>query len=148
MKSCKLIIQINKPVSKVFQFTLDPKNTPLWIDSIVKEEVNEAPTKVGTIYRNLNKKSVWSEYLVTKYEKDKTFEFVSSDKNYHVKYTLTPLKNYCCELEYFEWVEKGELENPFNIQILEKLKLVLESQKNLVEVFQHQNLKNKSYIVY
>ena len=127
MKSNRLLIRINKPLSVAFQFTLDPKNTPLWIDSIVKEEVNEVPTKVGTIYRNINKKNVWSEYLVTKYEKDKTFEFVSSDKNYHVKYTFLPEEDNTCELEYFEWVENGELKNPFNIQILEKLKSVLES---------------------
>ena len=127
MKSNRLLIRINKPLSVAFQFTLDPKNTPLWIDSIVKEEVNEVPTKVGTIYRNINKKNVLSEYLVTKYEKDKTFEFVSSDKNYHVKYTFLPKGDNSCGLEYFEWVENGELKDPFNIQILEKLKSVLES---------------------
>lgn len=127
MKSCKLTVQINKPSSFVFQFTLDPKNTPLWIDSIVEEEVNEVPTKVGTIYRNLNKENVWSEYIVTKYEKDKNFEFVSRDKNYHVRYTFVSKGDSVCELEYFEWVENGELENPFNIKVLEKLKSILEN---------------------
>jgi len=129
MKECKLTIQINKLASTVFEYLLDPNNTPLWIDSIVKEEVNEVPTKVGTIYRNVNKEGVWSEYLVTQYEKDKYFEFVSSNKNYHVKYTLTPLENNRCELEYYEWVVEGELEEPFTIHILEKLKVLLERVK-------------------
>jgi hypothetical protein len=127
MKNCKLTIRINRSASDVFQFTLDPKNTPLWIDSIIHEETNETPTKVGTIYRNMNKEGAWSEYLVTEYEKDKVFEFVAADKNYHVKYTLTPLDTVSCELEYFEWVEQGELEAPFTIQILEKLKDLLEA---------------------
>ncbi len=126
MKNCRLIIKINRTASEVFQFTLDPNNTPLWVKSIIKEEVNETPTKVGTIYKNVNKEGVWSEYLVIQYEKDRIFEFVASDKNYHVKYTFTPLTDTTCELEYFEWVENGELEGPFTIQILEKLKSALE----------------------
>jgi len=128
MKNCKLTISINKPTSEVFQFTLDPNNTPLWVDSIVKEKVNEIPTKVGTIYRNINKDGIWSEYLVTQYEQYRMFEFVASDKNYHVKYTLTPLSDSSCELEYFEWVENGEIEVPFTIQVLEKLKGLLEAK--------------------
>jgi len=125
MKSCKLFIQINKTPSEIFRFVLNPKNTPLWINSIVKEEVNENPVKIGAVYRNVNEDGIWSEYLVTQYEENKMFEFVSSDKNYHVMYTLTPKGKNRCELEYFEWVERGELESPFTIQILEKLKNVL-----------------------
>lgn len=128
MKNCKLIIRINKSAATVFQFVLDPKNTPLWVDSIVKEEMNETTAKVGTVYRNVNKDNIWSEYLVTQYEQDKIFEFVASDKNYHVKYTLTPISTSSCELEYFEWVENGELEVPFTIQVLEKLKGLLEAK--------------------
>jgi hypothetical protein len=126
MKNCRLTININRPVSDVFGFTLDPKNTPLWVDSIVKEEVNEVPTKVGTKYRNVDKAGVWSEYLVTKYEKDKLFEFTAADKNYHVLYTFTQLSESSCKLEYFEWVENGELDAPFTLHMLEKLKLALE----------------------
>lgn len=126
MKNCKLIIKINRSVSDVFSFTLDPKKTPLWVDSIIKEVANEIPTRVGTIYKNVNKEGIWSAYLVTQYEKDKMFEFVTSDKNYHVKYTFTPLTDSSCELEYFEWVTMGKLEAPFTIQILEKLKEIIE----------------------
>ena len=31
VKDNRLTIQINKPKSKVFEFTTNPKNTPLWI---------------------------------------------------------------------------------------------------------------------
>lgn len=126
MTTCKLTIQINRPVTEVFQFTLDPNNTPLWVDSIVKEEVNMTPPRVGAIYRNVNKAGVWSEYLVTKYDENKLFEFVASDKNYHVQYTFTSLNSNSCELEYLEWVERGQLDEPFTIGVLQKLKQSME----------------------
>lgn len=130
MKDNKLIIQIDKPVHEVFAFTLNPANTPSWISSIVKEEVNEKPTKIGTIYRNQNKNGKWSEYTVTAYEKNKLFIFTLGDGNYSVKYSFKPISNNATEVEYYEWVDEGELEEPFKIEILEKLKSVIESSPN------------------
>lgn len=126
MKDNKLIIQINKPVSEVFGFLLNPKNTPLWIDSIVKEESDEWPVKAGSKYRNQNRNSVWSEYKVLSLDPNKSFEFVKSDNNYHVRYTFKNLGNNKTKLEYYEWVEKGEVDEPFTQDILEKLQSVLE----------------------
>jgi len=126
VKDKKLQIQVNKTAEEVFLFTLDPKNTPLWIDSIVKEETNEKPTKQGTVYKNMNSKGQWSEYTITAFEKNKMFEMTSEDKNYHVRYTLSSLSNKTSELEYYEWVDDGDLEEPFTQDILNKLKAVLE----------------------
>lgn len=127
MRSNKLIVTINKPVHEVFAFTLNPENTLSWISSIVKEEVNEKPTKIGTIYMNQNKNSKWSEYTVTAYEENKLFIFTSGDGNYSVKYSFKPISDNTTEVEYYEWVDQGDLEEPFTAEILDKLKLILES---------------------
>lgn len=128
MKDCKLTIRINRPVFAVFEFTTDPNKTPEWVSSIVHEEVNETPVKVGTIYKNQNKEGVWSEYEVTTFEKDRVFVFASKSSTYHVKYTFTKIDDNTCELEYYEWVDEGILDEPFTMDILEKLKNIIETK--------------------
>lgn len=126
MRQNKLTIQINKPTQEVFSFLLNPKNTPLWIEHLVFEEINEWPVKVGTVYRNKNREGEWAQYTLTELKQDEMFEMTSKDGNYHVRYTFRPLKN-GVELEYYERVDQGELAEPFTFEILQKLKLVLES---------------------
>jgi len=89
--------------------------------------VNEKPTKIGTIYKNQNQNGKWSEYTVTAYEENKLFIFTSGDGNYSVRYTFTPLGGDATEVEYYEWVNQGDLEEPFTIEVLNELKSVLES---------------------
>ena len=127
MQETLLTIQINRPVSDVFAFTTDPQNTPLWVDSIVHEETNEWPVKHGTIYKNRNKTGEWSEYEVTSFELNKLFVFSLKGGSYHVRYTFTPLSDNSCELEYYEWVDDGELSDPFTMDIMAKLKQILEN---------------------
>ncbi len=128
MKDKRLSIRISKPVNEVFAFTITPMNTKLWVDSVKVEETNEWPIHIGSKYRNQNKTTgEWNEYTVTDYKEYKVFELASKDKNYHVRYTYNSIDQETSEFEYYEWVDKGELEDPFTQEILEKLKSVVES---------------------
>ena len=128
MKSNKLVIQINTPAEDVYNFYIDPKNTPLWINSIVSEQTNEWPIKIGTIYKNQNKEGAWTEYKVSRLKQNELFELTTKDGNYHVRYTHRPINDKTTELEYYEWVDHGKISEPFTQGTLQKLKEVVEAR--------------------
>jgi uncharacterized protein YndB with AHSA1/START domain len=125
MKDLRLTITIDKPAQDVFAFTIDPRNTPKWIDAITVEESNEWPPKVGTVYRNQSAMGEWREFEMTAFEPGKTFTLSKKD-GYHVRYTCKPLTVTSTELEYYEWVETGTLQDILTMETLEKLKQVIE----------------------
>lgn len=127
MKDNKLVIKINKPSSEVFAYYTNPKNTPLWWDAVVVEETSEWPIRIGTMYRSQSKNGNWNEYKVTKLEGNHIFELTSKDGNYHVRYTHTPIDKHTMTLEYYEWVDDGDLDEPYTMEILGKLKKAIEN---------------------
>ena len=126
MKENKLSLEITRPVAEVFEFTINPNNTRLWIDNIVHEETNESRIQLGTEYKNLNKKGEWTKYKVVKFKLNKIFEMKQRKSSYHVRYTYEAISDKKTKLTYFEWVEDGELDQPFSPSVLEKLKKVVE----------------------
>ncbi len=127
MQENKITIIINKPIEEVFEFTTNPKNTHLWIPSISEEVAEEYPPKIGTQYKNRGDNSDWDFYKVVDFQENKIFTLTDLDGNYHVRYTYCKLSDSQTEMEYFEWMENGELSNPFTEDIIQKLKSVMES---------------------
>jgi uncharacterized protein YndB with AHSA1/START domain len=125
MQENKLTVQINKPIKEVFAFTITPPNSTRWIPSIIREETNELPIRIGTIYTLQDKDSTSFEVIVVRIQQNEMIEF-SKDNNYHCRYTYKSLNNDTTELEYYEWQDTGDIAEPFGIQTLQKLKSVLE----------------------
>ena len=126
MQSNKLTIVIQRPVEAVFEFTINPKNTPLWIEGMVEEISSEFPPHLGTIYKNRRDDLNWEMYKVVEFEKNKLFTLQDAEGNYPVRYTFKPLSESETEMTYFEWVESGEIKHPFSQDVLVKLKAVME----------------------
>jgi hypothetical protein len=128
MRDNKLSIVINKPVEEVFSYTLNPKNTHAWIDSIDEEVTSEWPPKVGTTYRNrASGNERWRHYKLTALEDNKSFTLEDTKGNYHVKYSFKLLKDNSTEFEYYEWTVNTGLESLFPMKHLEVLKSILEN---------------------
>ena len=97
----------------------------------MREEVNQHPVSVGTKYRNVNRHGQWTEYTVTQIQKNKFFEMKQDNSPYHVLYTFEKVSEGSTKLTYFEWVEDGDLDGPFSLPFLEKLKKAVESNNQL-----------------
>lgn len=127
MKDNRLIVQIDRPLSDIFDFTLNPTNTPKWIESCEKEETSEWPAKIGTVYTNTSKSGDVFKFRMTDIVPNKYFELIGSDNNYHCRFSFRDLGDNKTEFEYHEWMESGELDAPFTQEVLNSLKSVVES---------------------
>ena len=122
IKDQKLEIYIESSVEELFAYTLDSKNTPKWFTSIKEEIASETPVKLGTKLKNRgDDKNNWNLYEITEFEKNKTFTLGQIGGEYHVRYTFR--KNGTgTDFEYYEWVDKGKLSEPANMESLVLLK--------------------------
>lgn len=127
MKDNKLSILIKKPIQAVFEFAINPKNTSSWVDTIMEEQTNEWPIKVGTIYRNMDKSGIWSEYNVVELVENELFTLASTSSDYQVRYSFAVVEYDKTELEYHEWTNQSQLEAPLSQVLLDKLKTILEA---------------------
>jgi uncharacterized protein YndB with AHSA1/START domain len=129
--SQRLRITIDRPVKEVFDFALDPSNTPKWISFIQAEETNEWPPQNGTIYKNQGQDGKWSEYRLSDLNPPHAFVLNKLDSTYHVSYALRELEAGSTELEYYEWMDEGNLTDPFTTIELHELKKVLEAKPGI-----------------
>lgn len=120
-----MTIVIDKPIQEVFNFSLDPKNTPKWISDIEIEETSEWPVKRGTIYRNKRPGDAWNTYELTAIESPYTFTLTSKDTDFSVRYTFKDLGDQKTEFEYFEWTKDKPFDK-FTFDHLEKFKEIVE----------------------
>lgn len=129
MQENRLSIEVNVPVEELFRFTISPWNTHTWIDQVSVEECSPWPPKVGeSHYRNKCHNGVWKGYLLTALDENALFERTSNDGHLVVRYTYRDLGGGRSELEYYEAVKEGELEQPMLEDALYKLKHRLEDK--------------------
>ena len=128
MNKKTLTVVINKPIAEVFEASINPANTPLWIDTMAEEQTSDWPVKLGTKYKNRGHSGGWTDYEVTKFKLNELFELTQSSGEYRVEYIYTPKGETVTELQYTEWVEVGELENPLSMETLNTLKSLIEEQ--------------------
>ncbi len=124
MEYNKLTIIIKKPLAEVFAFCITPPKAKLWVPNIIDEKTNESPIKVGTVYTEYKDDKTSFNIIVTDYRENDYIEWKTEDGNYHVRYTFTSIDQNTTQLEY---VETGNVDEPFTQEVLEKLKVVIES---------------------
>lgn len=127
-----IIIDIMRPPSEVFEFTVNPNNTPLWISFILEEKTSDEEVTVGTIYRQKidNGTNVHGEsaFIVTEVIPNKTITMKSMNGTYYCTYTYEPIEG-GTRLKYFEDTGSGQaLTDPLEREAFEKLKILIEQQ--------------------
>ena len=118
MKTNEIRIIIDASCRDVFEFTLEPKNTPQWIDDVEEETISTQQIALGTIYSNS-----FGNMEVTDYERDKFFELTNKKTGVICSHSYRPINDTQTELTYFEYVQDGsELPGEMKHSYFEKLK--------------------------
>lgn len=130
MKEITETITINVPARELFDFTLNPENTPKWVGGVVYEEASEYPPQVGTIYRNKSDDGTWIELEVVALKVGSMFEMRKVGDNHRVRYTFRSVGDSQCELEYRVVVDGGEISQRFS---RENIQSILGDLKGFVE---------------
>lgn len=122
MKTNEIRIIINAPSNEIFEFVLEPENTPKWIEGAGTKTVNTEQIGLGTIYSN-----DIGEWVVSDYDRNKFFELSDESIYYSCSYSFRKIDEENTELIYFESHSDGSaLEHPMERKNFEKLKEILE----------------------
>lgn len=82
---------------------------------------------MNTQYKNRGKNTEWDVYKVSEFKQNKLFALSDLEKNYNVRYSYKKLDANKTEMTYFEWMNEGELSNPYTESVLLNLKSIMES---------------------
>lgn len=122
MKVNELRITIKAPPEIVFEYTLEPKNTPLWVEEAIEMKTDTNQINLGTKYSN--------EFIIREvidYDHNKFIELADVDGVYSCSYSFRKIDEGNTELVFFESNSDGsELEYPIEADCFKKLKEILE----------------------
>ena len=97
MITTRVTVEIDRPISEVFAFVVDPANFPLWAGALVKEsrQTSPGPVGVGTTFAQENVlmgRRFVSQMRVVTYEPQHRFEYVTTSGpiRFAGHYTFTP----------------------------------------------------------
>ncbi|MFH0955581.1 MAG: hypothetical protein V1777_05740 [Candidatus Micrarchaeota archaeon] len=130
MKKNVLTVEIKRPVEAVFQFCINPANTPKWISSILEEKTDKPHVGLGTIYSQKVVDSAGkikkTSLVITGFFLNKQLDFHLANSQYTCSYRFdrTPAGT---RLTYSE--ENGidnEIEAPLKQENLRVLKRLIE----------------------
>jgi len=123
MQTNEIRITIKAPPEEVFEYTIEPKNTHLWVKGAGKETVDTQQIGLGTKYINN-----YGVLTVTDYDRDKFFELTNNETEYLCSYSYRKISDQETELIYFEYMKNGsELSDPMKQKSFNKLKEILET---------------------
>ena len=122
MKANEIRITIASPQEKVFEYTLEPKNTPQWVSDVIEMKTDTDQIDLGTKYFN--------EFItreVIDYDRNSFIELADVEGPYSCSYSFRKIDDEHTELIYFESHSDGsEIEYPMDKQSFERLKNLLE----------------------
>ena len=130
MKDNIITIEIARPVEDVFEFTINPNNTHLWIDSVIKERIDTTEIGLGTKYyqvvRLIDGNQGFEQAIISAFIKNKLIEFSYIGTTYKCRYSYKSTI-IGTTLTYIEEAENDEdLSMPMERSTLYKLKKILE----------------------
>lgn len=125
MTKNRLVIHIKKKPVEVFDYILNAENIIKWLPSIKYETSSDIPYKLGTVVKDYDHNNNLTQFTISEFKRGEIFTFDQTQSKYHVTYKFNSIDE-GTELEYFEWVDEGELEDPFTLEPLELLRELLE----------------------
>ena len=119
-------VTINASVATVFEFSVNPDNTPSWVPTIEKETINTVVPELGTLYTN-----EYGTLKVTAFKENELFEISDITGEFVVRYEYKSVSPEVSTLVYSEWMVDGSVfPEPTPTTTLMKLKEVIEASIN------------------